>query len=119
MILKSILSEVNPMDITLVALPVYLLIVLAVGFFRRGEFRPVAHKTRLVIFLMTVIGTANMYLMRYAQKLAPNSGYAIALASTSIVPLTLLQGASPSAMVGVLSIVGGSALITHSKVSSA
>jgi len=92
LLLKHILSTVNPFDMTLYALPAYLLVAFMVFVYRSAKFSlNISWTTWTKILLLTLIGSANLYIMRFAQADAQNPGYPIAIASTSIVPLTLLS----------------------------
>jgi len=113
---KNILNEgVNVFDITIHALPVYLLIVAVIYASRRDAFTSSINSGLWwKIALLTVIGSINLYVSRTAQKEAPNPGFALAIMSASIVPLTLLYGkdVTPRVLAGIVAMALGAASLS-------
>ena len=112
---KNILNEgVNVFDITIHALPVYLFIVAVIYASRRNVFTSIDSSVWWKIALLTIIGSINLYVSRTAQKEAPNPGFALAIMSASIVPLTLLYGkyVTPRVLAGIVAMALGAASLS-------
>ena len=111
--MKSIVDVVNPFDVTLYALPSYLVVVGMVYLFRADKVKSIDKKMFIKISVITLVGALSMYLLRYAQKLSKNPGFPSAIAAVSIIPITLMAGSvNTSSLAGILLVVAGISIIS-------
>jgi uncharacterized membrane protein len=86
--IKQVMKDVHPFDITLYGIPAFLVHVLVLGRYRY-PVGPVSYRNFIKISVLSLVGTASMYFLRFSHRVSKN-GYPSAIAAASSVVIMTL-----------------------------